>query len=66
MTVSETESKQITVDLSQVTFIDSEGKKLLTWMCGRGAELQAAGCMTKGVVEEIKRACETSSKGSPQ
>ncbi len=50
--------KRITVDLSEVTFIDAEGKKLLAWMYQQGAALQAAGCMTKCIVEEIERGCE--------
>lgn len=46
---------RVLVDLSEVTFVDVEGKKLLSWMCGQGAEFICAGCMTKGIVEEIKR-----------
>ncbi|HEV2177352.1 MAG TPA: STAS domain-containing protein [Terriglobia bacterium] len=45
----------ITVDLSAVTFIDAEGKKLLAEIHQQKGRLQAAGCMTRCVVEEIKR-----------
>lgn len=46
---------RITVDLSAVTFIDAEGKKLLARIHQQEGWLQAAGCMTRCVVEEIKR-----------
>jgi len=46
---------RVLVDLSEVTFVDVEGKKLLRWICEQGAEFICAGCMTKGIVEEIKR-----------
>ncbi|HLX08902.1 MAG TPA: hypothetical protein VKY89_13695 [Thermoanaerobaculia bacterium] len=45
----------VLVDLSEVTFIDAEGKKLLAWMHEQGAEFLCAGCMTRGIVDEIKR-----------
>lgn len=44
-----------TVDLSDVTFIDSAGRKLLSSMVDRGAELRAAHLMTKYIVEQIVR-----------
>ncbi len=53
-TTRDTEGKRIAVDLKEVTFIDAEGKKLLAWMYRQGAELQASGCMTKCIVEEIE------------
>ena len=43
------------VDLSGVTYIDAEGKALLARMHRDGAELIAAGCLTKSIVEEILR-----------
>lgn len=42
-----------TVDLSGVTFIDGTGKALLTRLWKEGAKLQAAGCLTRCIVEEI-------------
>ncbi len=42
-----------TVDLSDVTFIDSAGRKLLSSMVDHGAELRAAHLMTKYIVEQI-------------
>ena len=41
------------VDLTGVTFIDPNGKELLTKLWQQGAELRAAGCLTRCVVEEI-------------
>jgi hypothetical protein len=43
------------VHLKAVSYIDTEGKQLLTEMHGRGVEIKGCGCMTKAVVEEITR-----------
>jgi STAS domain-containing protein len=51
----------VRVDLSSVTFIDEEGKELLGRMYQEGAELVAAGCMNKCIVEGIMRAEERKS-----
>ncbi len=47
--------RRLIIDLSEVTFIDAEGKKLLAWMHKQGADFIAAGCMTRCVVEQITR-----------
>lgn len=41
------------IDLTGVTFIDADGKALLTKLWQQGAALRAAGCLTKCIVEEI-------------
>ena len=41
------------IDLSGVTFIDAGGKALLARLWKQGAKLQASGCLTRCVVEEI-------------
>jgi hypothetical protein len=46
-------SAPMTVHLCGVTFIDAEGKSLLTEMYRGGAALIAEGCMNKAIVEEI-------------
>lgn len=46
---------QVRVVLETVTFIDGAGRRLLTDMHRQGVELVAHGCMTKAIVEEIKR-----------
>jgi len=43
------------IDLTGVTYIDGNGKALLTRLWQQGAELRAAGCMTRCVVEEITK-----------
>jgi anti-anti-sigma regulatory factor len=43
----------LTVDLSEVTFIDSAGKKLLSSLVDSGAQLRAAHLMTKYIIERI-------------
>jgi hypothetical protein len=47
------EHKLVMVDLCDVTFVDAEGRKLLTWMYEQGARFRTFGCMAKGIVEEI-------------
>jgi anti-anti-sigma factor len=43
------------VDLRSVTFIDSRGQALLATMSQHGAQLIAADCLTRNIVDEIKR-----------
>ncbi|HSB08799.1 MAG TPA: hypothetical protein VLM38_04770 [Blastocatellia bacterium] len=43
----------VKVDLSSVTFIDDRGRELLKRMLADGAELRAAGVMTRAIVEEL-------------
>jgi anti-anti-sigma regulatory factor len=43
------------VDLRSVTFIDSPGQALLAAMSREGAQLIAADCLTRNIVDEIKR-----------
>jgi anti-anti-sigma regulatory factor len=47
--------RKIKVMLRAVTFIDGAGRQLLTEMYANGVELEAEGCMTKAIVEEITR-----------
>lgn len=44
------------IDLTGVTFVDAEGKALLTRIWQQGAELRATGCLTRCIVEEITKA----------
>lgn len=48
--------QHLRVNLAAVTYIDSDGKALLGRMYQSGAELVAAGCLTRCIVEEITRA----------
>ena len=45
----------ITVDMSEVTFVDTDGRELLAQLCRGGATLKASGCMMKCLVEDIRR-----------
>jgi len=42
------------VDLRSVTFVDRLGQALLAKMSQQGAELIAADCLTRNIVEEIR------------
>jgi anti-anti-sigma regulatory factor len=52
------------VDLTGVTFIDANGKALLTKLWQQGADLRAAGCLTRCIVEEITKAGHAGSSSS--
>ena len=43
------------VDLRSVTFVDRSGRALLTAMSQHGAQLIAADCLTRNIVDEIRR-----------
>ena len=61
-TAPSAERRPIVVNLSEVTFIDADGKRLLARMFQQGAEFEAGGCMTRCVVEEIKRGLKSPSR----
>jgi hypothetical protein len=52
-------TRPVRILLCAVTFIDEQGKGLLTEMYRDGAELVAEGCMNKAIVEEITRGGRT-------
>ncbi len=50
-------NQRVMVDLCEVTFVDAEGRKLLTRMYEHGARFRTFGCLAKGIVEEIILEC---------
>ncbi len=46
--------KRVVVNLAGVTFVDSEGERLLRWMYEHGAELRNGNVMTRFIVQQIK------------
>ena len=44
---------RISVDLTDVTFVGEDGKKLLEAMYGEGVRLKASRCVTRRLVEAI-------------
>jgi outer membrane protein len=51
--------KEVLVDLNEVTFVDAEGKALLTKLHAAGVELICKGCLTRAIVAQ---ACGESSE----
>jgi anti-anti-sigma regulatory factor len=51
--MDDSRDKPVVIDLCEVTFVDAEGRKLLSWLYEQGARMQTFGCMAKGIVEEI-------------
>jgi hypothetical protein len=47
--------RRLVVDLMGVTFVEQEGKALLTRMCRAGADLLASGCCMRSIVEDAKK-----------
>ena len=47
-------SERIKVVLTDVSFIDAEGERLLEQMWRHGAELEAHGCMNRHVIDNIR------------
>jgi hypothetical protein len=47
-------AQRLIVDLTGVTFVEQEGKTLLTRMYQAGAELLATGCCMRSIVEDAK------------
>lgn len=58
--ITQSEGGPIVVDLTGVTFIEDNGKQLLSRMWQEGAELIAKGCCNRPIVEQI-----TGSRPSP-
>jgi len=53
-TLAASQAKAMTVNLKTVTFVDSDGKKLLTKIRQQGAKLVSSGCLINAIVEEIE------------
>jgi ABC-type transporter Mla MlaB component len=45
----------VSVDLTGLTYVDAAGKACLTTMYRHGAEFTAPDCLTKEIVDEIRR-----------
>ncbi|HMD97180.1 MAG TPA: TolC family protein [Terriglobia bacterium] len=60
-----THQERLALDLSAVTFVDDEGKKLLGAMFADGAELRATDCMNKSIIERIKTS-QRNSRSTPR
>jgi anti-anti-sigma regulatory factor len=43
----------IVIDITEVTFIDADGKALLMQLWREGAEFLTAGCLNTSIIEEI-------------
>ena len=46
-------AKEVWVDLNEVTFIDAEGKALLTKLHQEGATLNCKGCLTRAIIAQV-------------
>jgi ABC-type transporter Mla MlaB component len=51
--VTRSPAKSVTVDLAGVSFIDSEGIKLLRWLFEQGTHLRAGRLMTQYIIDRV-------------
>ncbi len=51
---AESTNGRASVDLTDVTFVGEDGKRLLETLYGEGAKLKAASCATRRLVDEIE------------
>ena len=51
--VTRSPAESVTVDLVGVTFIDSEGIKLLRWLFQQGTHLRAGRLMTQHIIDQV-------------
>jgi ABC-type transporter Mla MlaB component len=52
-----TGGRSIVVNLAAVSYVDADGKRLLSDMCRAGATFEASGCLMRCLVHEMTRAC---------
>jgi anti-anti-sigma regulatory factor len=57
----ENQGRSCVVDLSQVTFIDTNGEKVLTKMMQEGAHFVVSGLYATHVIENLEARCKTRS-----
>ena len=55
LTAATQEARSVCVRLDTVTFVDAAGKELLRTMHEQGAAFAASGCMTRAILEEIRK-----------
>lgn len=60
------ERAPVAVDLSDVTFISSEGKKLLSSMLRQGADLRSNSLLTRFILDQVKDDAQGQYKDSPR
>ena len=61
--VGTTTTHPLTIDLSAVTYVDSDGKNLLKKIHQQGARLVASGCLTSCIVNEIVQVARRGERG---
>lgn len=61
--MSENQRRCTRIDLTGVTFVDADGKLLLTQLWQQDVELRASGCLTRCLVEDIAKSSRFDSVG---
>ena len=63
--VTRSPNKSVIVDLAGVSFIDSEGIKLLRWLFQQGTHLRAGRLMTQYIIHRVAQEAGTSRNTRP-
>jgi len=63
--VASSPAQTVTVDLAGVSFIDSEGIKLLRWLFQQGTHLRAGRLMTQYIIHRVAQEAGTSRNTRP-
>jgi len=63
--VTRSAAKSVTVDLADVSFIDSEGIRLLRWVFQQGTHLRASRFMTQYIIDHIAQEAGRSRNTKP-
>ena len=57
--------RRIVVNLAAVSYVDADGKRLLSDMCRAGIEFEASGCLMRWLVDDMTRTCHGGPAAEP-
>ncbi len=58
-------SRSIVVNLAAVSYVDADGKRLLSDMCRAGIRFEASGCLMRSLVDDMTQACHGKTPAEP-
>lgn len=61
----QTGKRPIVVNLAAVSYVDADGKRLLSDMCRAGIGFEASGCLMRWLVDDMTRTCHRGTGTEP-
>jgi hypothetical protein len=58
--------RPIVVNLASVSYVDADGKSLLSDMCRAGIGFEASGCLMRSLVDDMTRVCHDQAGMKPR